>query len=207
MAVSLMRKQKPTFNIPTLGDASSEYSALMKKRDNLDARRQELESERAQLMDEIARTTVPLSRRERDQRVAVLLGDETVAEFSRPHARLAEIGQEIADIKAALDVLADQIGQARYRASEKIREGVRPAYAQRVAANCEALLRLRETSADYLELTHELQEKDISWLQLEPLPVSFAGNPHDRHSKTAIYLREAAKAGYFDYARIPSELR
>lgn len=206
-AVSLLRKQAPKFSVPNLSDVSEEFRRLTDKRDKLAARLGKLQAEHADLMAEIARTVVSQSRRERDQRVAALLDDETAMVVSKPHVRLSEVNREISDVKAALAVLEDQIGQARYRASEKIVEDVRPAYAQRVAANCDALLKLRESSADYLELTNALQEKDISWLQLEPLPVSFAGNPHDRYSKTAIYLREAAKAGYFDYSRIPAELR
>lgn len=207
MAGVFARKQAPKVSVPTLSDTSDEYRSLVGKRDKLDAQRQNLEVERAQLMDEISRTTVPLSRRERDQRVAALLGDESAASISRPHVRLSEINREIADIKAALDVLADQIGQARVRASAKIREDVRPEYGRRVQACCTALLALHEASAAYHELTSALQERDVSWLQLEPLPVSFAGAPNDRYSKVGIYLREASKAGYFDFAKIPNELR
>lgn len=199
----------PSVEIPSPADVSPEYQRLVAKRDDLNARRANLESERAQLMEEIANTSVPLARRERDARVAALLGDdgESAAALSRPHDRMTVVSREIDDIKRALAVLTDQIGQARYRASEKIVSDLRPEYGRRVAACCEALLALRVASAGYLELTDALAAKDISWLSLEPLPVSFAGAPNDPTGRTANYLRAASRAGYFPAEKIPPELR
>lgn len=205
--VSFMRKQAPTFSVPNLADISTEYVALTEKRDKLAAQLGKLQTEHSALMEEIAQETVSQASRERDARVALLLGDESVASISRPHARLSEINREIPDLKAALAVLGDQIGQARYRASEKILDDVRPMYAQRIEAICNALLVLRTASADYVALTDELREKDISWLSLNPMPAGFAGNPHDRNGRIGNYLREAARHGYFPYDQIPTELR
>lgn len=207
--LAVLRKANPTVTVPSLDDMSPEYTRLVAKRDDLNARRANLESERASLMAEIAGTTVPLSRRERDARVAALLGDdgEPATAISRPHDRLAVVSREIDDIKRALAVLTDQIGQARHRASEKIIEQVRPEYGRRVEAICSALLVLREASAAYVELTDALAAKDISWLSLEPLPVSFAGAPNDPNGRTARYLQSASRAGYFPAEKIPPDLR
>lgn len=205
--VSFLRKQAPTFSVPNLSDASQEYRRLTDKRDRLAAQLGKLQTEHSELLAEIANATVPLARRERDARVAALLDDETAMAVSRPHARVSEIGQEIADIKAALAVLDDQISQARHRASEKILDDVHPVYAQRIEAICNALLKLREASADYVALTDELREKDVAWIPLNPMPVGFCGDPADRYSKYGLYLREAAKSGYFHYSRIPEQLR
>lgn len=206
--LSLLRKQEaPTFSVPSLADVSPEYVALTQKRDKLAAQLGKLQIEHADLMDEIARTTIPLARRERDARVAALLNDESAMAISKPHVRLSEINREIPDLTAAIEVLANQIGQARYRASEKILDDVRPRYAQCIEAICRALLILREASANYVALTDDLSGKDVSWLSLNPMPAGFAGNPHDRYSKTANYLREAARHNYFPYDDIPAELQ
>lgn len=205
--VSLLRKQAPTFAVPSLSDVSEEYRRLTDKRDKLAAQLGKLQTEHSALMEEIARTTIPLARREQDARIAALLDDESAMAISRPHVRLSEINQEIADIKAALAVLEDQTRQARHRASEKILDDVRPVYAQRIEAICNALLKLREASADYVALTDELREKDVAWIPLNPMPVGFCGDPGDRYSKYGLYLREAAQHNYFDYAQIPNELR
>lgn len=205
--ITALRKEAPRPNIPNLVDASPEYAALVAKRDKLDAQRQQLETEQSRLMDELARETVSLARRERDQRVALLLDDESAASISRPHARLSEINRELGDLKIAVEVLRDKISQARVRASEGIRKGIRTEYGRRVEACCNALLQLREAAAAYFELVDELSAKDINWTPLNPMPVGFCGNPGDRYSKYGLYLREAAQHNYFDYAKIPNELR
>lgn len=204
--LAVLRKTNPTVSVPSLGDVSPEYARLVAKRHELESRRQALEDEYARLLTEM----IPFAQRERESRIAALLSDDgasSTSEIPRPHDRLAVVSREIDDIKRALAVLTDQIGQARYRASEKIVSDIRPEYGRRVEAICSALLVLREASAAYVALTDELAAKDISWLTLEPLPVSFVGAPNDPTGRTANYLRAASRAGYFSAEKIPPELR
>ncbi|MER8783364.1 hypothetical protein NKH60_19315 [Mesorhizobium sp. M1006] len=151
------------FQMPSLVDASPVYADLITKRGELHGRRSELSAEKRRLEQEILATP----RKEYSGRVSELLGEPVEAE-SAPRRRVREIVGQVADIEAALAVIASRILAEKGAASSVVRQAVKPEYARRVQAMATAIEALGAASADYESLVDQFNAENVEW----------TGSPH-----------------------------
>jgi hypothetical protein len=205
----MFQKSKTTagkYNVPALATAGPEFTALTEKESEIQTLIHRLDVERSKLWG-VANS----GRDDGDDKVAALLGDEPVpADPSKQsaRARLTEIAAETETARKALDVVRSRIAAARTAASAKVVEAVRPEYGRRVQVLGQALVAAYVAHSELLELTDQLNAADVAWSGLTPLQATrLLGDRRDNYSQLAIWLREAASAGYLKPADIPTEIR
>jgi hypothetical protein len=179
------------FRVPSLAEASPEYTGMLQKQVELQARQSTLRDQRRELekqFDAIPQSTVRVS-----SRVAELLGDEP---DSAPMLRkqIAEIRGAEKDVEDALEIVRRRLAEARGPASVAVCAAVRPEYARRVKAMVAAATALHAARKDYDALVDDLVANDVAWTSLVPMQPTFCGDRHDGH--LARYLRDAKEAGY-----------
>ena len=143
--------------------------------------------------------------------VAALLGDVIddpgiAAEIAEKRGRLGSAQTELAVAQAALEKLQRGMHDEINRASMLVCDRVRPLYAARIAAICDALVAAHAAQLEYHELVDALTDAGVRWTHLNPMPPSFLGDPRDWQGRTARYLKEAAQHGFIDAAVIPERL-
>jgi hypothetical protein len=186
-------KKKPAddFRVPTLADASPEFSALLQKQADLYALQSKLNGDRRDLQKQIdaAGDSVPRV----PARIAELLGDEA---DSVPMLRkqAADIRSQLADVEAALEIIFRRLNDAKGPASMAVCQTVKPEYGKRVVAVAKALEALAVARADYDDLRNQFEAEDVQWSSLIPLSLGFLGDPRDGHIPR--FMREAREAGY-----------
>jgi hypothetical protein len=184
------------FVVPPLADASTAYAALLAKQAELHEKRRTLVAEALAREKAIAATPTP--RPAYSSRVAALL-DEDEADDSDNSSRLrlrANVG-EIADVDAALSVLAGRLREAKGLASQAVCAAVKPEYARRVAVMADAMTVLDEAHKAYDELRFALEAEDVAWMALTPMTPAFLGQSNEPDCRIVRWLREAREAGYY----------
>lgn len=173
------KKTADSYRVPSLAEASPEYSSLIAKRHELEQSYRDLVAERSRLRKEIEVAESSGGPR-LSAGVARLLGDgeDSVTALS---LRLCEVFVEMKDNEAATEILRRRINEARDRASKIIRDGVRQEYTNRVAAVTSAAAALHEARMNYLDLRWQFEAEDVSWTALGPLSISFLGDHTDGH--------------------------
>lgn len=178
------------FRVPSLEEASSEYAALVDKRQDLLTQQSALTAERHDLSRKIEEAPAPIMR----PGVAALLG-ETSDSTTGLRTRLTEVQRTLSDIDAALEVVRQRLAVARTGASRAICLQVKPEYGRRVAAMCDALKAVAAARADYDDLRDQFEREDVSWGSLGPMVPNFLGDARDGHVQR--FIREAKEAGYY----------
>ena len=118
-----------------------------------------------------------------------------------------EIDADIAAVDAAIEQLRQDALVETMKASAVIRERVAPRHTELVQDMAKKMLALRQSFADYLDLANELNAKGVAWSALRPMHIRWLGEPDNRYSPVACWLREAATYGFIDRADIPEGLR
>ena len=108
---------------------------------------------------------------------------------------------------AAIEQLRQDTIPEVMKASAVIRERVAPRHTELVQDMAKKMLALRQSFADYLDLANELNAKGVAWSALRPMHIRWLGEPDNRYSPVACWLREAATYGFIDRADIPEGLR
>jgi hypothetical protein len=179
------------FRIPSLAEASPEYTALLHKQAGLLARQAELNRERREIQKQIeaAGNSGPRV----SARIAELLGDDA---DSSPMLRkqAADIRNQLADVEAALEIIFRRLADAKGPASAAVCAIVRPEYGRRVAAVAKALEALASARADYDDLRNQFEVEDVAWTSLIPMSLGFLGDPRDGHIPR--FMQDAREAGY-----------
>jgi hypothetical protein len=196
----------------SLEDVSQEYARLKARRDELMAeevrlfnRSREFSSRaRAGITTEKPAKTLTVQ----DQRVAELLGDPKpkAPELETLLTSLSGVEHRRADVRAAIELLESRMAVERRNASAIVCERIAPEYRALVADICEKLLELYAAVGRYEDYTDKLNEKQIAWANLWPMPLSFASNRGIRGampSDAVRYLREAARQGFIKPSRLP----
>jgi hypothetical protein len=77
-----------------------------------------------------------------------------------------------------------------------------------VAGVCSKLIDAHKASKAYYKLAGALNEDSVAWTGMHPMqPHSVIGEPTDRYSSLAIYLRQAVSHNFIDAKAVPPELR
>lgn len=179
------------YRIPSLGEASPEYAALLQKQSDLYALQSKLNGELRDMQKQIDATGDRSPRV--STRVAELLGD---APDSAPMLRkqAADIRKELADVEAAIEIVRRRLTEAKGPASVAACQISKPEYGRRVVAVVKALEALAEARADYDDLRNQFEVEDVAWTSLVPMSLGFLGDRHDGHLTRAV--KEMREAGY-----------
>jgi hypothetical protein len=196
------------FVVPALEDVSPQYRALLEQRTSLQERSGAAQR-RVDTINERIQTGRFISTDElaAKMRVAALIGDTAPDEQTVDRAELKKLTIEINDIAAAIKILEQRISRERQRASGLVCNTVRDSYAGVVREQCVQLVGLLEAMTAYANLTDDLNENDISWTALIPMPLGWIGSPRDGQGRAAHFLREACEHGFFETDKIPHALR
>ncbi|MGR9204178.1 hypothetical protein ACU8OG_09585 [Rhizobium leguminosarum] len=196
---------RPATLVRSLADADPTYAAAKDLVVRLKASSTKLDTEESELQYKLANRPATT---EKTGRVAALLGDATPEEDEAPdgvRARLKAIAGERVDLRAAIEIAQDRLAKARFGASKAICDEVAPNYAERVEALAAAFLAAYAAHEALLAITNELSAHDVAWTgHLAPLQAHGLFG-HDG-GKLAIWLKEAAAAGFIAKSEIPKEL-
>lgn len=202
----------------SLDNASPDLARTRARRNELCIKVQQAEAE----LNQIARSLGPLmpsaemaSRpvdRESEARVAALVegvapGMAAAPDYLLALERRAQKRQEVADLKAAIEVLDARIAELQREASHVVVERVAPLYAARVAAVARALIALHEEHVAYDQLADALNDERVWWSKLGPMAPVFLDSSQDKCGRVANYLKEAAELGFITRDEIPERLR
>jgi hypothetical protein len=197
------------FIVPTLSDASPDYATKLKRRDDMQAALSSAERESTELRARLNATGVTSNDGAKALRVAALLDEPSgSAELTvgLDRARLAEVDRNIGDRKAALTLMTQRVRTARAAASAKICSQVASEHRLRVSAICGKLVQLHAAVAAYVTLADEMNANDIVWQGIIPSHPIFFGEPNDKNSPIASYLRLAVAEGNFPANEVPVAL-
>ena len=194
--------------VPSLAEVSPEYGRLQAKRSELEARKVELGRERSALekrhyLDQ-DRSTAAANRA-----VAALLGDpvEGAPEVD-DRERLRQIATMLRDVERALETLEERINAERRAASKLVCDQVKDEYDRRVTALCEAVTAMHERHVELVEMTNQLDRRNVQWSRLHPMQhPRLLGSPTDTYGPVAQYLREAIEHGFLGKDSMPESLR
>jgi len=180
------------FTVPSLESVSTEYARLVEQRTALSAEDTALREESERLYQTIRTMPVPKI----PVAVAEKLGDAVEDSKSKLTARYREIERERAVIDAALTELRRRIDEAKGHASFTVCEMVKPEFAKRVTAICEALKAVHAARMDYVQLIDALNAEDVQWTRLGSVGLGFLGDHIDGHIQRVI--REAVREGNYN---------
>lgn len=203
--VSFMKSSSP----PTLRETSPVYATLTQQRDDLLAEQTALRVELIALahrLDESSGEGSP-GQNAAAARIASILGEPSTQLGQSDRERYLTVSQRIADINAALEILAGRITSERMRASAIIRDQVEGEHKHLVADICAKLASLHEASAKYTEFANALNADNVAWSALEPMFPKFLSGPTDKNGNVARYLREAVLHGFISATSIPASLK
>ncbi|MBB4257294.1 hypothetical protein [Bradyrhizobium sp. CIR3A] len=205
MAVAALKSAKREFAVPSLSEASPQYAKLLTLRDELHAQRRATDGEIVRLVGALRSAPKALHR----AKIAQLLGDqEPESEASAPsRERLNELRQHLSAIDEAISLNDTRIAQERIKASAVVCDQVQDEHRRRVRDICFRLIDLRETMLSYSQLVDTFNDEDIAWSRLSPSQLLALGNPRDRQSEVALYLRAAVKSGFLVQNEVPEAIR
>ncbi|MGO4564803.1 hypothetical protein AB4Z52_06980 [Rhizobium sp. 2YAF20] len=145
---------------------------------------------------------------EKTNRVAALLGEEVDDDNAAPDgvsARLKAIASERVDLRAAIEIAQQRLATVRHAASKTICTEIKSDYSAHVRAVADTLIAAHKAHADLLELTEQLNDRDIAWTGSLPPMHAHAIFGHDSGRITG-WLHDAASARLIDKKTIPAEL-
>lgn len=192
--------------IPKLVDHSTALAELTAKRDDLASRLVAKEAEKLayarQSEVEHEQAIDPA-----DARVAALLGAPPPPQRSGRREVLAQMAEEIRDIKRAVEILEAQISVERTKATSVVLEKVAPEYRRRIRAIVDAFKSVHAANVELRDLTTALEDQGISWSGLGVVAPRSLGRPTDPYSPIAMYLKGASDLGFITRSDIPEGLR
>lgn len=140
-------------------------------------------------------------------RVAELLGKAPPKVAPTKRERLEALAMESRALRAALDLLENQIRLERQRSEAEIRAGILPEYRNRLRSIAEALKGVHKASLNLSELTDELEKAGVSILAFNARAPGFLGEPSDPNSMVAHWFREMVAEGVLKSSEVPAEIR
>jgi hypothetical protein len=144
-----------------------------------------------------------------EQRVAALVDGRDYSKAEAADAdtsaavRYWELSREIADIDAALPVLAIKLRDAQLRASALVRDRIRDYHRELVREMAAALRKVHEATTRYWALSDALNQAGASWSALGPAFPQFLGHPNDGESQFAYWFRQAVSDGHIAKSDVP----
>jgi hypothetical protein len=202
-------KSKPAvatepFRVRTLSEASADYAAQVARDAEFVQRQKALEGERSALLGIDVKTFEADARRARVEAIATGAGDIAdlpEAPRSAMRARFADIDRQLADLKAARDVLRLHIAAARMKASATVVAEVGDEYRSRVVAVCRSLAAAYEASRAVEDFRDQMSAKNIAWLTLVPI------SAENIHGKIQMFVSSAIRDGFVSASEMPEGLR
>lgn len=140
-------------------------------------------------------------------RVAELLGKAPPKVPPSKRERLEAMAMESRALRAALDLLENQIRLERQRCEAEMRAGILPEYKIRLRAIADALKGVHKASLNLSELTDELEKAGVSIMAFNARAPGFLGEPRDKNSMVAHWFREMVAEGVMKPNEVPAEIR
>ncbi|WP_247412302.1 hypothetical protein [Bradyrhizobium sp. 23] len=189
-------KKKSTtdeFIVASLAESSSEFAALIAKRQDLEQSYSKLNAERSNLLDEIKVAKAAGGER-LSVGVARLLGEETEGSVTELAKRLRDVVAEMGVIEDTREVLRRRTDEARDKASKIICSATLPEYRRRLKALCDAARELEEARQHHDHLLDQLDVEDVNKNYLRPIQAHFMG---DRgQGRVFHFLKEVRENGH-----------
>ena len=173
----LKKKTADAFVVPSLQEMSHDYSALLQKRDELNAKQQDLHAQIRDIEGQLKRASETPGER-LSKGVAALLGDEPDSAFGL-RQQVTELRRQLGEVETATEIIARRISAAKAPASGLVVAACREEYKKRVAAVAKAAAGLHEARMSYLDLRWQFEAEDIQWTSLGPISIAFLGDHTD----------------------------
>ncbi len=185
--------------------ADAGYSAAWTKLQELRGQRDELD--RA-IGDVNARITA--ARNSLTDRASQLLAGEDASEADHSGLRdsLAGLRDRLNVVRRAIEIQESTVTEERLRASREICDRLRPAHHTLVAKIAAHLAALGHALVAEEEFADRLREGDVAFSGLlRRMNIPALGDPRERYSRIAAWLREAVDYGFIAENEIPVEWR
>jgi phage shock protein A len=183
----MAKKSTEAFEVPSLETASSEYAALIAKRQELQDRYSELNAERSKLRKDIEAAKAAGGQR-LSAGVAALLGEDPVDSVTALTKRLREVATAMSDSEVAIEVLRRRISEERDRASKTVCDSIRQEHQRRLGVVCDCARALESAREEYELLMDALDAEDVRKDFLPPVRASFLGDR--RQGRVFYFLKE-----------------
>lgn len=176
-------------------------------------RLREIEDRVAKLKDRLAELkrehvrSIELMREAATDRIRREAGEILANRPTEAHRSPPDVHKDILAVEHAIEQLRVEANDATMEASATIRERVAPRHAALVRNVADAMLTLYRAHADYIEFADNLNSRGIAWSMLYPMHVSWLGEPTDRQSNVAMWLKEAVRNKFIPADTIPERLR
>lgn len=196
------------FEIPNPAEVHPELRVLLKRRESLRIRINELE-------DEYSRESARLIEQSHAGRgraaLAASLADgvdpATAMNKRESVPSIGAIYDELEATKAAIELLDGKIRNARGAASATIRPMIEGEHRRLVQEMAGAFMALNETWRNYRLFVDELNRRQIAWSMLGPMHPNFLGEPDSKDSVVGMWLNEAVRQRFIDRSRLPEKMR
>jgi hypothetical protein len=195
--------------IPTKAELSPKFAKLVALRDVLRHEHSTLRSDAQALHAKILANPSTASRNTaQDARAAEILDGKPVTEVHSDEGRLTAVNRRIGDLESAIHTLSHRIDAESGRASVMVVEKIAPHHRQLVDTVCAKLIDAHKASKAYYKLADALNEDGVAWTGMYPMHAhTVIGEPTDRYSNLAIFLRQAVSHNFIDANIVPTELR
>lgn len=144
-----------------------------------------------------------------DAALALLDGSATGddADVTTLRGELGRVRADLAVHRRAVELQRGRVDAARSEASAAVCERLAPKHRKIVADLARTLIAAGEAALVEIEFREELFEADVSFAgRLRPMPTAL-GDPRDRDSALASWLREAVEFGLIEPGAIPADWR
>jgi hypothetical protein len=178
--------------IPNISDVSAEYSALKSRDEQLRLEEVKIEVDLQELYELLQSGHDP----DRDKRVATLARGETITDVQSVRSRYENGRLRWADVREARRVVQRQMDTERRRASDAIRDKLRPQHNRDMQALSESLLKAHTAFSNLYQLRASMTAQGIGLGQMfEPWP-EFLESPLSKSGALVEFLNDAASRDY-----------
>jgi cell fate (sporulation/competence/biofilm development) regulator YlbF (YheA/YmcA/DUF963 family) len=186
------------FKVPTLVEVSPEYREMLTLEREL---AQECDNIKAQYR-EMFEAQVTGQDPARQSRVDALARGESVTYPESQKEQIEQMRMKVADLEDAQHAMKGRISDAGRLVSRIIVGRVEPEHDRLLKTACKHLADAIPALSEYYDLRQTMVDGGIGLGPLFNMMPDFIGNPRNKDSACAHFIRDAAKAGY---CKLPSE--
>jgi hypothetical protein len=194
--------------LPSLSRISPAFAIAEQRHNGLLDRQRALQVERKSLLEIVVPGADSPTTDPREDRIARMAGVEPPVRHVGERQRLAEVDQELEDIRHAIDISRPLLMQERIAASRLLCEAIAGRHRELLLELTKHLSAAFTAWQDYTTLLDELRNGQVAYASLRPQTPDFLGrHPNAADGDLRLWLRDVAKAGFIERAELPEGCR
>lgn len=208
-----VQNDRRAYPAPTLAEdatcsirSDAAYQAVWHQLQSLNGEVTRLEAECSALQSGLVAIASKPGKSVLDERAERLLAgaDPDLTGTEKLRGDLAATRDRLQVTKHAREFIRRRLGEEAARASAEIVERVKPEHRAIVARMAKALIELGKIAIEEREFRDVLQLGDVMAGSLRAMPIPALGDPRNRESRAAAWLREAIEHGLIERDTVPA---